>query len=176
MQILDKKSETGINRRYKIRILKDKWGEPVETGQEIEWMCGRITRDPFGKKLTNAYYKDMVRRGKQRSLEIWHSATVDKHGCIDVGFKDAAILLSERGLHFESKEPLCRYRDVSSEPVKCKDGKMRLQHFWLYEEVPPWEYEQLEAAYSAPVEETEIKQIEDKPVSKYPPLNPKKDK
>lgn len=134
MQILQK---TKPNRRYKIRVLKDMWGDPVKPGDTIEWHFATAHRDPFGKKITNAYKKDLIRRGAIREIETWHDATVDKHGCIDVPFEDAAILLNTRGVHFESKEPLCRMKETASPSNK------RLQHYWLYEEVPPWEYEKL---------------------------------
>lgn len=144
LQIMQILTHMHSDRRYKIRVLSDKWGNPVKPGDKIEWHVSTMFRDAFGKKITNRQKTEMARRGTLRDIETWHEAEVDEHGCIDVSLADAGILLNTRGLHFESKEPLCtHHKRVASEPTKTPDGTMRLQHYWLYEEVPPWEYEKL---------------------------------
>jgi hypothetical protein len=127
--------------RYKIKVRCDLWGKPVQPGQRLEWKFGRKVRDPFGRKYTQQQIKDYTRRGELRQIEIWHNAVVDESGCITVGFEDAAILLSERGVHYESKQPITRMPErarAMSYDSYDKDSRKPVgtQHFWLYEEVP----------------------------------------
>ena len=137
---------TGDDRtRYKIKVLIDRWGQPVKPGDKIEWLFDQRARDPLtGKKYTNQMRKTLTRMGRADEFQIHHSATVDKHGCIEVGLYDAQLLLSRWGVHPDSQQPLGRYHETATDPVKDpQTGKMRLQHFWRYQEVPAWEYAEL---------------------------------
>jgi len=127
--------------RYRIKVRSDLWGNPVKPGSNLEWKFHRKVRDPFGKKFTQNQIMEYRRRGEMRQIEIWHDAIVDDSGCINVGFEDAAILLSERGIHYESKQPITRMPEHSravSYDSYDKDTRKAVgtQHFWLYEEVP----------------------------------------
>jgi hypothetical protein len=126
---------------YKIRVRHDLWGKPVKPGDKIEWKFGRKIRDAFGRKYTQQQLRDYTRRGELRQIEIWHHAIVDEAGCITVGFEDAAMLLSERGVHYESKQPITRMPERAKSityDTYDKESRKALgtQHFWLYEEVP----------------------------------------
>ncbi len=150
MQILDKEN---TQLRFRIKILKDKWGEPVEPGTKYEWFVEREVRDRFGKKHTQNDIRRLTQVNRIRSIEVWNSAIVDEYGCIEVGFRDAALLLDTRGVHFESGFPLTRYKETSSAPSKRPDGSVKLQHYWLYQEVPSWEYnEMVDAGEAAKLE------------------------
>lgn len=122
---------------YKIHVIQDLWGNPVKPGQKIEWKAGMKKRDPFGKKYSIQQIKNFQRRGELRQIEIWHNATVDDKGCINVSFEDAAILLSERGVHYLSKEPITTMPEKSKITIDPKTNKpvKPVQFFWLYEEV-----------------------------------------
>jgi hypothetical protein len=127
--------------RYKIKVLKDMWGKPVAPGELVRWKFGRRTRDAFGRKYTQDQIKAYTRRGELGQIEIWHDATVDANGCITVGFEDAAILISERGIHYESKAPITRMPEKRDEPTYDRYDRdtrklLGFQHYWLYEEVP----------------------------------------
>jgi hypothetical protein len=130
---------------YKIKVLKDLWGKPVKPGDKVEWKAGRRVRDAFGNKYTLQQIKDYERRGELRQIEIWHNATVDEKGCISVGFEDAAILLSERGVHYESGVPITGMKETSKETIHPHTGKALkpVQHYWLYSECPKEIYESL---------------------------------
>lgn len=134
--------------RYKIKVLKDIWGNPVYPEDIVEWKFERKTRDMFGHKITNRQFKEYVRRGEQREIEVWHEAIVDEKGCIDVPFKDAAILLNTRGVHFMSNQPLTHFperdRKVTRDHYDPEFAKtMGIHHYWRYSECPPWIYETL---------------------------------
>ena len=155
---------TNPNVRYKIKILKDMWGNPVSPGDKHEWKFERKIRDMFGKKYTNRQIKEFIRRGEQREIEIWHDAIVDEKGCIDVPFKDAAILLDTRGVHFGSGQPLTNmpeYRKDMTRDHYDKDYAKVIgrQHFWLYCEIPPDTYRDL-PKIKKPRKRSEDKQAE----------------
>ncbi len=127
-------------RQYKLRVLMDKWGEPVKPGDKVEWKRGQDLRNHVtGNKITAADIKELIRRGELRTIQDWGEAEVDGDLCITVDFADAAQLLDTRGVHYNSDAPITGMREKSSEPAECRDGVIRTQHFWLYEEVPPGE-------------------------------------
>lgn len=126
---------------YKIRVLRDMWGNHVKPGQKIEWKFAFRHRDEFGRKMTKHQIDAYRRRGEIRQVEIWHHAFVDDAGCITVGFEDAAILLQHHGVHYDSKEPIThmpeKHREVTYDSYDRDLRKpLGVQHFWLYEEVP----------------------------------------
>jgi len=138
------------NVRYKIKVLKDMWGNPMKPGDEIEWKFEIKIRDMFGKKLTHRQRKEYIRRGERDMVEEWHSATIDGKGCVDVPFRDAAILLNTRGVHFESGLPIMNHTYPERSKKITRDhyekeyaNVIGTQHYWLYCEVPTDVYEQL---------------------------------
>lgn len=145
----------GYNKMFTIFIRHDKWGNPVKPGQVYEWFVERKRRDMFGKLFTQHDIKRMLQTGNIRDIEVWNSAVVDEKCRIKVPYSDACILLNTRGVHFESKQPLTVYKEHASSPTpirklypdeKMTDVECRLQHFWLYEEVPNWVLEEEEFA------------------------------
>lgn len=126
---------------YRIKVLSDRWGNPVKPGDKIEWKAGRKVRDPFGKKFTQHQIKQFEQRGELRLIEIWHNATVDSKGCIKVKFDDAALLLDTRGVHYLSGRPLTSMPE--KDPIDDRDKVTRVQFYWLYEEINPEAYASL---------------------------------
>lgn len=148
MMALQQHNNANLDLHYKIRCLKDKWGKHVHPGDFVEWKFARKTRDMFGKKITNRQFKEAVRRGQQREFEEWHNAVVDEKGCITVPFKDAAILLDTRGVHFESMQPLTSMPQFEREVTRDHYDKdfakvVGRQHYWLYCEIPRDTYQDL---------------------------------
>ena len=139
----DSGSDRAYRRTYWLRVLSDQWGRPVKPGDEVEWKVGQRMRDAMGRKYTRRQINDFIRRGEIRQIEYWHSAIVNEHGCIEVSFEDAALLLDTRGVHYASKQPLTGMKRVAGGPTKTPDGQMLTRHYWLYEEVPPEEVERL---------------------------------
>ena len=136
-------ADAAYRKRYRVLVRKDKWGQPVKPGDLVEWRMGMRTRDFQGRKYTITRIKDMERRGELRTIETWHEATVDEHGCISIPFEDALHLLSTRGTFWRSGRPLSGYRETAKEATAIPGGGGRLQHFWLYAEVPEAEYQKL---------------------------------
>jgi hypothetical protein len=133
---------------YKIKVLIDVNGNPVKPGDVIEWKHSIKKRDIFNKKLTMVQIKNFQRRGEIRKIENWHSAVVDNKGCISVSFDDACILLSQFGVHFESKQPLTsmpeKTKTVGYDSYEKDTRKSTgLTYFWRYMEVPADKYAKL---------------------------------
>lgn len=125
--------------RYKLRILRDQWGDPPVPGEDHVWRAGTRNRDEFGRKMGSLEIRERMRRGDNSHL-VYHSAVIDQDGCITVPYEDAAMLLNHFGVHYSSGEPLTGLREMSREPTKrASDGAMKIQHNWRYVEVPPWE-------------------------------------
>ncbi len=131
------KMENGEGSRYRIRVLRDKWGKPVPPGSKVEWKVGHVTRI-HGVPMTSHKAKKMERRGEGEKLIKMRSATVDKYGCIDVMYADASQLLNLHGVHFEAGTGICTKREVSSGQRVDEFGNRRHLWNWLYEEAPPW--------------------------------------
>jgi hypothetical protein len=130
---------------YKLKVLLDVNGNPVKPGDLIEWKHSIRKRDIFGKKLTIAAIKNHIRRGEIRMIEIWHNAVVDAKGCITVGFEDASILLSQYGVHFETKQALTsmpeKTKTVGYDSYEKDTRKPTgLTYFWRYMEVQADKY------------------------------------
>ena len=132
-------------RRFKIKVLKDMWGKPVQPGDKVEWVRNRKTRTPFGVKMRHAHIASMISQGREREVIDFGEATVDNKGCIDVGFFDAGMLLNTRGVFLNNpKIPLTQYKETSTKPSHNNQAdKFQLQHFWLYQEVPMAIYNEL---------------------------------
>lgn len=129
---------------YKLKVLKDHFGNAVLPGQKLEWKAGMKIRDPFGKKYTMQQINNFRRRGEIRQIEIWHSAIVDNKGCINVNFEDAAILLSLYGV-YHTGSPITSMKETSTVTIDKYTQKPTkpTRYHWLYQEIPQDEYEQL---------------------------------
>lgn len=130
---------------YKIKVLMDVNGNPVKPGDRIEWKHSIKKRDIFGKKLTITQIKNYIRRGEIRMVENWHSAVVDNKGCMSVGFEDACILLSQFGVHHDTKQALTsmpeKTKTVGYDSYEKESRKATgLTYFWRYMEVSMEKY------------------------------------
>ncbi|MHC4575107.1 MAG: hypothetical protein ACYS76_13410 [Planctomycetota bacterium] len=134
-------------RRYKLRVLRDKLGNPVRPGETVTWKQQLITRsmNGIGEPLTNRQMEAMKRRGEGDKLVQTGNATVDEYGCIEVGFLDASQLLNNHGQHYRNtnesgqKTGICPQREVSTKTVMV-DGEPQTKRYkwnWRFEEVPP---------------------------------------
>lgn len=157
------KVNTGKQRTFKIRVLRDQWGNEPSPGDVVKVKRQKPYRDRAGRKLRSRAINDMKRRGTfdKAFIEI-AEYVIDTDGCITCNFEDGGHLLLEFGVHFESREALCGRRELSSGPCKVLDengrgmqaeddeGKPRydeagapvplMKHvwYWRYEEAPPW--------------------------------------
>jgi hypothetical protein len=136
LQALDAMDADGRVQPVKLKILRDRHGNPPVPGDVWEWKYQIRTRNAFGQKYDSGKIKEMQRRGDDDHV-IYHSAVVDADGCITVPYRDASNLLHNHGVHWFSKMPISGMKEHSREPEKTDRG---LQHRWnwLYMEVPPW--------------------------------------
>lgn len=125
--------------KYRIRVLKDEWGNPPKPGDKVTRQIEKPRYDRAGRKLRGRAVNDMKRRGiwEKKYIETreWE---IDQFGCIELGWEDAAWLLQSYGVSFETKEGICGRKELSGGPCKAPSGDMLHVHYWRYEEVPPW--------------------------------------
>lgn len=145
-------------RRWRIRLRHDKYGHPYQPGDQVEWVHDVVRWDTGvrgqGRKISNTELSAAVRRGEGSRYYQRRSATVDEHGCIEVGYKDAVTFLATNGIHFGTGIALCRSAEFSRRAHIVPEGhplagERRHVRRWLYEEAPPWR--ELEPAKSEPV-------------------------
>jgi len=133
-----------VQRTWKFEVLCDEFGYPPIPGKYEKWLYSRTNRDEYGNKLTSRDIAEMKRRGQGHKLETWHSAKIDEVNCIEVAYADAAILMDNWGVHYESNEPISRRKELGPPRKLQKNGQegMRHTHNWRFREVFPDEYEQ----------------------------------
>lgn len=136
LQVLDAMSESGALPLYKLKIVRDAQGNPPVHGEIYQWKWQVKTRDDFGTKYDTRKINEMLRRGDDDHV-VYHAAKIDKDGCITIPYKDAAMLLANHGIHYESRMPISGMREHSRDPVVTESGQRHTWN-WLYMEVPPW--------------------------------------
>jgi hypothetical protein len=136
LQALDAMDSEGRTQKVKLLVLRNEWGDKPNPGDTHEWKSQIRTRDEFGKKIDQAAIHAMKRRGEDTHV-IYHSSVVDADGCITVSYKDAAMLLGNYGVHWDSGMPISKMREHSREPVNVANGQKHTWN-WRYQEVPPW--------------------------------------
>lgn len=129
--------------KYILRVLRNEWGDEPPTVREVLLKRMRPYRDKSGRKLTTRAVNDIRRRGGGAQFEEVRRFEVDSRGCISCEYRDAATLLTQSGVHYNSGFAITGKRETSRSPSKAPDGNMRTIWYWLYKEVPPWEYESL---------------------------------
>ena len=133
--------QTGRVDRFKIRVLRDEWGNTPPELRVVEREIMRPLKTPGKKNLTLKQIGRMKRRGTfKRNYIIRRTFDIDSDGCIDCTYSDASYFLSQYGVHFDPgiDEPITGRKEISGGQCKSPDGSMRHVWYWRYAEVPPW--------------------------------------
>ena len=138
------KEQVHKNIRWKIRVVKDEWGNAPKPGDVVTRRIQRKLVDRAGRKLRSNAVNAMKRQGgfEKRYIDK-REFVVDDKGCIDCGYEDAAWLLSTHGIHYKTNEGLGGHREHSTSPKEAPNGQMLHRHHWRYSEAPPWVYNEL---------------------------------
>jgi len=130
--------------KWKIRVLKDEWGNPPKPGDLVVRKIQRNLVDRAGRKLRSNAVNAMKRQGSFEKKYIdKREFVVDDKGCIECGYGDAIWFLRVRGVHYKTGEGLGGFREHSSGPCKSPNGDLLHIHYWRYSEAPPWVYADL---------------------------------
>jgi len=125
------------NKKWKIQVVKDEWGNPPKPGDVITRKIQRKLVDRAGRKLRSNAVNAMKRQGSfERRYIDKREFVVDDKGCIECSYDDAGWFLSTYGVHYESGEGLGGHRELSSDVCKAPDGNMLHVHYWRYSEAP----------------------------------------
>lgn len=135
---------TGNPRKFKLRVLRDEWGNEPKPGDKVVRKIERQYRDKAGRKLRINHIHDLQRRGLfEKDFVIRREFEVDEKGCIECLFDDAGHFLLEFGKHFESGMAICGRKELSGGPCRAPDGSMKHVWYWRFDEAPPWVYDKL---------------------------------
>ena len=113
--------------RWKIRKILNRDGSTPKKGDTVKVLFQREQRDAANHKLSAEQWADIVRRGGQ-GQERYHMYTLDDDCCFECGYQDAMFLLTEYGVHYETRMSLGNRKETQGMPG-------RIVHNWLYEEV-----------------------------------------
>lgn len=139
------KMPTGEQRRWKLFVMRDEWGNAPKPGEKIVRAVMRKRVDAAGRKMRSRAINDMKRRGTyDKQFVHKREFVVDDKGCIECTIDDAAWFLMEYGVNFESPtEALCGRREISGSPCRAPDGSFKHVWYWRYYEAPPWVYDKM---------------------------------
>lgn len=131
-------------RKYRIRAIKDEWGNPYWPGDVVRRKIEEPKKDIEGQKYTNRALKKWRISGEYDKMFVsYNEYVVDKKGCIECTFEDAGFFLMDHGIHYETGFAICGRKEMTRDPCKAPNGQMLHIHNWLYQEVPPWIYDTL---------------------------------
>jgi hypothetical protein len=133
-----------VPRKYKIRAIKDEWGNLYYPGDVIKRRIEKPKRDIDGNKYTNRALKQMRTSGEYEEMFVYYNEyTVDEKGCIEAMFEDAGYFLGNYGVHYETNFAICGRKEFTRDPCKAPDGQKLHIHYWRFKEMPPEVYETL---------------------------------
>lgn len=135
---------SGQQIKWKIKVLRDEWGNPPAPGDEVIRLVQRklldsnklpIQPDDLSVSMVDGSYED---RFFDKIV-----FPVDEKGCIECNFNAAVSFLNLYGLHAHTKKPLTMKPEHSKEPVDAPNGTKI--HVWYrkYQEVDKAGYEKL---------------------------------
>ncbi len=113
----------GAPRKWKLRVLRNEWGEEPPALKFIERRVMLPLKDEAGRTLRSRVINDMKRRGDfDRTFMQTRRYEIDDKGCIECTYEDAGWFLQEFGKHFETGIAICGRRELSGGPCKAPDA------------------------------------------------------
>lgn len=131
-----RRNDPMMRRRFRLRVLCDEWGDPVQPGQQLEWKFNIRARDELGRKYTSRRKQELARQGRTEEYREYHAAIVDADGCITLEFQDASKLLNLHGIHYATGLPISRAKELSGTVKPIPGGGFKHMRNWRYVEVP----------------------------------------
>jgi len=128
---------------YKIKVVRDEWGNPPVPGEKVKWVINKRPKDQHGRPVTASDAAAMRITGDwDKKFKIVREYTVDNKGCISVPFQVAAAMLNVYGLHGRTMKPITKNHPIehSTEPVETPSGEKLHVWYWRYYEVTPEEH------------------------------------
>jgi len=139
LKYLDAQHQIDINkvdgeaRTWKIRVLKDVYGNKVKPGDVIVHSVQNKPVNSAGRMLRISALNDMIRRGTyDKDYVDRREFIVDDDNCIKCFFSDAFYFLYEFGVNEDNGQPLTGRPEFSK---KAKGAKQK--HYWRFHEVHP---------------------------------------
>lgn len=132
--------------RWKLKVLKDEWGQPVKPGDVVEHIIHRSPEHGPGKPMTASEISVEKLNGTyEKNWVTKIPYIVDEKGCITTGFVATAYFLNKFGLHGKTGAIISHHKvETSGDPQKVPSGGFRHVHYWRFKEVDADDYGQLE--------------------------------
>jgi hypothetical protein len=109
--------------KWKLKKFQNRDGSIPKPGDQIRVLFARNYRDSAKRKLSGMEIEDRKRRG-EKGFERYHVYELDSDLCFECGFQDALQLLTQAGVHYETRLALNSYKERSAGGLN-----------WLYEEI-----------------------------------------
>jgi hypothetical protein len=130
--------------RWRIRVLKDKWGNSPSPGDVITLKMQRSLQDSKGRAFTQEEMSNAKRMGTYdgKYNEVIEYVIDDK-GCFECEFEQAVVFIRDWGVHPRSRLPVTIKPEYSKHPVDANGETKIHKHHWLYMECPKDDYAKL---------------------------------
>ena len=134
-----------IGYRWKLKVLRDEWGNIPRPGDVVEMVRPKNRKDrdhrPVSPEVLNAAMADGSFSSR---FEMKRQYIVDEKGCIECVFEDAVEFLRDYGVHSVTGFALPHGKpEHSQDPAKAPDGSMLHIWYWRYREMDNHQYSQL---------------------------------
>lgn len=133
--------------KWRIKVLRDEWGQPRYPGESIERTIpiNRMKRD---KELVTPRVLSKAKRdgSYQRKYIRIRKYKIDQKGCFECGFDDAVYFLNNWGYNKKTNTSVTSKPEHSWEPVDMRDptkGQKKHIRYWRYAEMDRMDYANL---------------------------------
>lgn len=132
----------GHQLQFRLKVNRDEWGNVPAPGDDVI----HLVPNAAWRKATPTDESNARRTGTyDTKYKMPIKFKVDSKGCILCSFQSAVFFLNNFGVHCESREPLTKKPELSTEPVLVKKGSTEKKHvwYWRFEEVTDEQYKEL---------------------------------
>ena len=141
----NQRSRDGNPRMFWVKVLCDKFGDPVKPGDVVSerWDKMRVRSDGTAVP-SDEIEMDRINGDYDAKWTRTTSHVVDAAGCIRLPFSLAALYIAMFGVHWKTGHRVCRTLTRQSyEPVDDGTGNKRHLINWRYSDIPDAEHQRL---------------------------------
>lgn len=131
--------------RWKLKVLKDEWGQPVKPGDTVEHVVHRSPNHGKGKPMTSGEISVLKMNGfYERDWVTRIPYVVDEKGCITCGFVATSYFLQKFGIHGKTGAIISHHKvEHSGDPQVAPKEGMKHAWYWRFKEVDAEDYGKL---------------------------------
>ena len=132
--------------KWKLKVLKDEFGQPVKPGDIVEHVIHRSPEHGTGKPMTSGEISVLKMNGfYERDWVTRIQYKVDDKGCITTGFVATSYFLQKFGVHGKTGAIISHHKVAhSGDPQEAPKEGMKHVHYWRFKEVDSEDYGKLD--------------------------------